>query len=159
MRSIDVDADPLVAILRGVLWLGRRLRAERPGDKVSLSGISVLSTLRRVGPLSASRLAEEEGLQAQSLTRVLAGLERLRYIERRRSETDRREIIIAVTLPGEAALAEDMRGRREWLARAMAEGLDDAERDALQNAAAAMTKLARFGPPDRLAPPRRPGEL
>ncbi|TPG44901.1 MarR family transcriptional regulator [Roseomonas nepalensis] len=147
MRSIGSDAEDLAAILHGVLSLGRRLRAERPVGGVSLSGVAVLSTLRRLGPLPAARLAEAERLQAQSLTRVLGGLSRSGYVERRQSEVDRRENIVAITPLGEATLVEDFRARREWLSRAMVEGLDSKERDALRNAATAMAKLARFEAP------------
>jgi DNA-binding MarR family transcriptional regulator len=134
---------PVAALLRGVLRLGRRLRAERPRCRVSASGIGLLSTLNRLGPMPAARLADEEGLQAQSLTRIISSLEREGCIERQRSETDRREIVIALTLHGQAALADDMRGRRLWLEHAMATGLTEAEREALLQAAEAMLKLSR----------------
>lgn len=136
--------DDVDAILRGVLGLGRRLRAERPAGGVSLSGISLLSTLKRSGPMPAVRLAEEEGLQAQSLSRLIASLERAGCIERQRSQTDRREIVIALTPHGREALAEDMRGRRRWLEQAVGHALTEAERAALLQAADAMLKLARY---------------
>jgi DNA-binding MarR family transcriptional regulator len=136
--------DDIAAILRGVLWLGRRLRAERQPSGVSLSGIGLLSSLHRLGPMSAVRLADVEGLQAQSLSRLIASLERAGCIERRRSETDRREIVIALSPRGREALAEDMRGRRLWLEQAMAQALDETERETLLHAAGAMLKLARY---------------
>ncbi|WP_309419500.1 MarR family transcriptional regulator [Telmatospirillum sp.] len=138
----DSEAD-IAAILRGVLWLGRRLRTERPPSGISLSGIGLLSTLNRSGPMSAVCLAAEEGLQAQSLSRLIASLERAGCIERQRSEIDRREIVIGLTPRGREALAEDMRGRRFWLEPAMAQALTETERATLLQAADAMLKLAR----------------
>jgi DNA-binding MarR family transcriptional regulator len=141
MTENDVD---VATLLRGVLWLGRRLRAERPRSGISLSGIGLLSSLHRCGPMSAVRLAEAEGLQAQSLSRLIASLERLGCIERQRSDIDRREIVIALSPRGHRALAEDMRGRRLWLEQAMAQALTGPERAVLLQAAEAMLKLARF---------------
>ena len=157
MRAIRAQAseDYAAAVVRGVLGLGRRLRTERPKGGVSVSGIGVLSTLNDQGSMPAARLAEKENLQAQSLTRIIASLERLECIERRRSESDRREIVIALTQRGREALLDDMRGRRLWLERAMAEVLTEAEREALLSAAAAMLKLARYG----IAGPLGPDEL
>lgn len=132
------------SILRGVLALGRRLRAERPATAVSLAAIGLLATLRRRGPMPAARLAAEERLQPQSLTRLIADLEARGWIARTRSLADRRLISIALTGEGRAVLLEDLRVRRRWLAQAMAATLTDAERDALVEAAAAMLRLAAF---------------
>ena len=81
-----------LAILRAVLSLGRRLRAERPDGAVPLAALGILVTLARSGPMVATRLAAEERLQPQSLTRIVARLEEGGVIARTRSTTDRREI-------------------------------------------------------------------
>jgi DNA-binding MarR family transcriptional regulator len=139
MNEADRDT---AAILRAILALGRRLRAERPEGAATLAAISLLGALARRGPMPAAQLAIEERLQPQSLTRLVAGLEAAGLIERRRSEADRRELIIALTAKGQAALAEDLGARQAWLERAMAEALTDEERSTLIAAAAAMLKLA-----------------
>ncbi len=131
-----------LSILRGVLALGRRLRSERLPGAVSLAGISILGTLSRLGPLVATQLAVEERLQPQSLTRIVASLETAGLIVRRRSVTDRRAISIALTERGRAALAADLRARRKWLEKAMAEALGNDERKTLIAASEAMLKLA-----------------
>jgi len=141
-----MDSERVAMIMRGVLWLGRRLRAERPPGGVSLSAIGILGTLFRLGPMPAARLAEVEKLQPQSLTRLIGGLERDGCIERTRSATDRREIVIALTAHGRQVLIDDMRGRRLWLERAIAERLSDTEREILLAAAAIMLKLAEQEP-------------
>jgi DNA-binding MarR family transcriptional regulator len=128
-------------IVRGVLSLGRRLRAERPQGSASLSAISILATLRRLGPMPAARLAAEERLQPQSLTRLIASLEQEGWIARAKSELDQREIVITLTREGHKVLASDMRARRLWLERAMAATLTKAERDMLLKAAEVMLKL------------------
>ncbi len=138
-RIADKDA---VSILRAILALGRRLRSERPEGAVTLSTINLLGTLRRHGPLPATELAAEERLQPQSLTRMVAGLEKDGLIERQRSKTDRRALTIALTEKGKAVLADDLRARRKWLQDTMAEALGERERASLIAAAGSMLKLA-----------------
>ncbi|HXM02992.1 MAG TPA: MarR family transcriptional regulator [Chthoniobacterales bacterium] len=135
-------AEETAAILHAVLALGRRLRAERPPQSVTLSALSILGTLNRLGPIPATRLAAEERLQPQSLTRIVATLEKDRLIVRTRSESDRREITIAITKPGERVLTSDLRSRRAWLERAITSALKERERSLLFAASEVMLKLA-----------------
>lgn len=139
-----MENDKSTQIVRGVLSLVRRLRAEQPPSSTSLAGVGVLSTLWRLGPMPAARLAAEEKLQPQSLTRLISSLERAGLISRSPSETDRREIVISVTKGGLEALSANMTAQRLWLERAMTETLSDAERDVLLAASGAMIKLAGY---------------
>jgi DNA-binding MarR family transcriptional regulator len=138
-----IDSKDVSLILGGMLALGRRLRAERPTRGANLSSLSIMSTLKRLGPMAATRLAQEERLQPQSLTRILQALEKDGTITRQRSASDRREIILELTLQGEAMLGDDLRARRDWLEHAIADVLNATERQALMDAAPVMQKLAR----------------
>ena len=89
MSEADKETAP---ILRAILALGRRLRSARPEGAATLSAISLLGALARLGSMPATQLAVEERLQPQSLTRLVASLEKAGLIERRRSETDRRRV-------------------------------------------------------------------
>jgi DNA-binding MarR family transcriptional regulator len=139
-----MENEQTALIVRGVLSLGRRLRAERPQGSVSLAAISILATLRRLGPIPATRLAAEERLQPQSLTRLIAGLEHEGLISRSPSEADRRELLITPTRQGLAVLAADIGARRRWLEKVMSATLNDAERDMLLKASEVMLKLANY---------------
>jgi DNA-binding MarR family transcriptional regulator len=130
------------SIMSAVLQLSRRLRAQRPASSVSLSQLSVLGTLHRLGVMSAARLAEHERLQPQSLTRVIAEMEAAELILRRRGTTDRRTLMIELTAKGRRVLAHDIGARREWLERAMAAALSPTERMLLQLSADLMLKVA-----------------
>lgn len=141
-----LDRDDASLIVRAVLSLGRRLRAERPAGSASLSAIGILAGLRRLGPVPAVRLAAEERLQPQSLTRILAQLERDGLITRTPGPTDRRELVIDLTGRGLELLAADIAARRRWLERA-ASTLTDGERAALLAASTAMLKLAAYDEP------------
>ncbi|EUB97044.1 transcriptional regulator, MarR family [Rhizobium sp. CF080] len=129
-------------IVRSVLLLGRRLRAARAEGSVSLSTIAMLATLHRLGPMPAWRLAQEERLQPQSVTRIVAAMERDGFISRSRSEQDRREIELALTPHGRKVLSEDIRSRRAWLEKAIEASLGDEERETLMEASQIMLKLA-----------------
>lgn len=144
----NADNDPVALFLRGILALGRRVRAERPAGALSLSGLGILGSLNRLGPLAATRLAREERLQPQSLTRLLADLERQRLLSRKRNASDRRELTIAITPKGRRILLEDMESRRAWLRTAMQAALTAQERNALVTASALMLKLAAYQPSD-----------
>jgi DNA-binding MarR family transcriptional regulator len=142
MASIHDDT---ALIVRGVLRLGRRLRSERPRSSVSLSALGMLSTLHRVGPMPAARLAQAERLQPQSLSRLIAQLERDGLIQRRPGKEDRRTLILEITAAGRQALSQDMAARRAWLEGAMRRVLVPGEREMLAHAAVAMLRLADEG--------------
>jgi DNA-binding MarR family transcriptional regulator len=144
---MDIPAnDPVALFLRSILALGRRVRAERPPGSLSLSGLGILGSLNRHGPLAATRLAIEERLQPQSLTRLVADLELLQLISRKRSERDRRAIIITITAKGRKVLLEDIAARRSWLDLAMTAALTSGEREVILAASAVMMKLAVYEP-------------
>lgn len=136
------SAEETASILHAVLALGRRLRAQRPPQSVTLSALSILGTLNRQGPIPATRLAAEERLQPQSLTRIVATLEKDRLIVRTRSESDRREITIAITKRGERVLTSDLRSRHAWLKQAITSALSERERRLLFAASEVMLRLA-----------------
>ncbi|MGX1772854.1 MarR family winged helix-turn-helix transcriptional regulator [Nocardia brasiliensis] len=144
--------------------LASRLRAEQPGSARPLPRLaaSVLANLAHGGPLTASELATIEGLQPQSLTRVLNELDEHGRIRRSRSDTDARQQNIVITDQGREALREHVRDGNAWLAAALRHTLTDAERAVLGIAADLLRELAaaetgRDRPPaartDGAAPP------
>jgi DNA-binding MarR family transcriptional regulator len=132
------------AVLNAVLSLSRRLRAERPAGAATLGGYSILAALQESGPLPSNRLAAQQGLEPQSLTRVLADLESRGFIARQRSDRDRRTVLVSLTEAGGDALRAEAARRCEWFENAIASALDDSERNVLFAAGGAMAKLARF---------------
>ncbi len=124
--------------------LASRLRAEQPGPGRPLSRLaaSVLANLRHDGVATASELAVVEGLQAQSLTRVLNELEEQGRIVRSRSSEDARRQNISITEAGREALREHVRDGNAWLAAALRQTLSPAERAVLQIAAGLLDQVA-----------------
>jgi DNA-binding MarR family transcriptional regulator len=124
----------------GALW--RRLRAKRADHGIRASKLSVLGWLERAHrPLTASRLAELERLQPQSLTRIIAELDEGGLIKRREDESDRRQLLIEITAKGHDLLVEDARRQNRWLADTMQQKLTPAERDLLLLAARLLDQL------------------
>ena len=131
------------AIRRATTRLQRRLRAEGPRDGLAPAKLSVLGLLRRSGaPMTPGELAAADGVQPQSMTRVLAELEEAGLVTRDRDAIDARQFRIALTEAGEATLAADMRERDAWLARAMLLELSPTERKVLALGADLMERLA-----------------
>jgi DNA-binding MarR family transcriptional regulator len=132
------------AVRQGVQRLSRRLQVERSPTGLSLTKVSLLGHLARRGDLSPGELAAADRLQPQSVTRVLAELERDGLVQRYPDPVDKRTRRMRITVTGRATLGEDMRDRDEWLADAMSE-LTPAERATLLEAA---DLLARLGESD-----------
>ncbi|MEU8782480.1 MarR family transcriptional regulator [Streptomyces sp. NPDC048637] len=128
----------------GVSRLATRLRAEQPGSGRALTRLaaSVLANLRHSGALTPSELAAIEGLQTQSLTRVLNELEEQGRIRRSRSEVDSRRQNVTITEAGREALREHVRHGNLWLATALRQRLSPAERCVLQIAAGLLEQVA-----------------
>ena len=132
------------ALRWGVARLASRLRAEHPGSERALTRLaaSVLANLRHSGPLTVSQLAGIEGLQSQSLTRVLNDLEEQGRIRRTRSAVDARRQDIELTEAGRQALREHVRDGNAWLAAALRQTLSPAERGVLHIAAGLLEQIA-----------------
>lgn len=139
--SADTIENDAARLLRGVTRLGRRLRAGRSEVQISPSKLSVLGSLLTAGPMAATDLAAREGIQPQSLTRLLADIEARGLIERSRSATDGRRQLIALTAAGTTVLKAEMRRRHAWLAAAMA-ALTPADRRQLALAGDLLQRLA-----------------
>ena len=56
------------------------------------------------GPLAVCALADAAGVAAPTATRMLDGLARDGFVERRHSESDRRSVLVSLTERGEAAV-------------------------------------------------------
>src|SRR5207249_8904124 len=123
-----------------VVRLNRRLRAQRTNQNVSLTQLAALSTLYKCGALTPGRLAAKEGVQPPSMTRVIAALEDLGYLERSPHPTDGRQFIVALTAAGVALVEDTISVREAWLDRKLAE-LSGEEREVLSRAAEIIDRM------------------
>ncbi len=134
----------LASILRVSLGrLARRLRSERdPGNEsLPIGQLSVLGALLRCGECSVGELAAIERVQPPSMTRTVNCLEAGGYVVRRPHDTDRRQVVVALSEQGEKTLAADRKRRDAWLAQRLRELTPD-ERHTLRQAAPILERLA-----------------
>lgn len=126
-----------VAVMRFV----RRLRYEREDTSLTLTQLSTLGTLARLGPLTLGELAAAERIQPPSMTRIVSALEGRKLVARETDPNDRRLVIVRLSDEGQDLLAADRRRRDAWLNQRLRELTPD-EREALRRAVPVLEKLA-----------------
>ena len=140
MQTKAPDALELPARLRlAIARMARRLRQEA-GDELSPSMMAALATIENHGPLAPSRLAELEGIQRPTATRVLGRLEEEGLIERSADPTDGRAAVVCTTRSGTALLKKLRSRKNAYLARRLRE-LPDDDVAALERAAEVLERL------------------
>lgn len=124
-----------------VMRFARRLRNEREDTSLTLTQLSTLGTLARLGPLRLGELAAAERIQPPSMTRIVSGLEKRALVVREPDPDDRRLVIVTLADEGRNLLAADRRRRDAWLNQRLRE-LSADEREALRRAVPVLEKLA-----------------
>lgn len=116
-NDVRTALDPALAtqLRMAVMRLGRRLRQQRPDDRLTPSQIAALATLDRDGALTLGELAAREHVQPPSMTRITGALEDLGLVTRTGHPTDKRQVLFAVTPEGARLLNEDRKRRDQWL--------------------------------------------
>jgi DNA-binding MarR family transcriptional regulator len=137
------DAQTLAGRLRiAVVRLNRRLRAQRDIEGIAtLSQLSALSALHQHGPMSAGELAAKEHVQPPSMTRIIAALTALGFVERSPHPTDGRQTVVSLTEAGWAYVDAEICARERWLDQRLAE-LSEEERAVLCRAAQVIDRMA-----------------
>lgn len=134
---------PLATELRvAAVHFVRRLRLERSREDISDAQYAVLATLQREGPRTPGELAAREHVQPPSMTRTIAALADAGLVVRGEHPHDRRQVVVAVTDAGAAAVVETRRRRDQWLARRL-DALAPQERDTVARAAEILRRLSQ----------------
>lgn len=136
-KEMPTDSQNLA---RAVAQLNRRLRQERRSD-LTPSQLSVLATLKVLGPSSPTRIAARERVTAPSITRTLNCLVEDGYARREPHPEDRRQVIVTISDVGEEILAEERERSDAWLHERL-KSLGAKERAMLREAAAVLSDLA-----------------
>lgn len=144
-KQSDDVAEVASSIRRSAVRLVRRLRLERNDEALSLFKLSILGVLYRKGPVTATDLATQEHIRPQSLTRLLASLDKRGFVSRQPDGADRRRLLIAITAEGKKALIRDVRKKEAWLARVMERVLSPVERELLFQASRLLDRLTGEG--------------
>jgi DNA-binding MarR family transcriptional regulator len=137
------EAEVARLLSKSVLRLARRLRTERGERGLSCNAVGVLAHLRVEGPSTPGAIAEAEQHRPQSLTRILAELERLGLVIRTASPADGRQSLLSLTPAGTKALGGELAVREAWVAQAL-RSFAPKERRALAMAAPVLDALSRL---------------
>lgn len=121
--------------------LVRQLRAAA-GDGVSLSQMSVLKRLDRLGPSTASELARAERIRPQSVIATVNSLQAEGHVARSPHPTDRRQQLIALTPQGRGLVQQRREAGQGRIAELIAERLGPAEQQLLAQAVPLLRRLA-----------------
>ncbi|MFL6118231.1 MarR family winged helix-turn-helix transcriptional regulator [Actinophytocola sp.] len=142
MRSEQDLAELSRLVREGVGRLSWRMRAARERGGPTGLELAVLRRLYRAGTHTPTALADAEQIHPQSLTRVLAALDRDGFVTRRPDPTDGRRVLVEISTRGLEALRTYSEQRERWLAAAMADTLSETEQDLLGLAARLMVRIA-----------------
>ena len=130
----------LVDLFNQILKQEERHLAKGSHKDLSVSEIHLLD-MARTGPeeepLTMARLAGRVGISAGSLTVAVKALEQKGYICRRKSETDRRRVLVELTEKG-AAICRSHQVFHEKMVQALTERLTAPQLDALCRALAVL---------------------
>jgi DNA-binding MarR family transcriptional regulator len=140
----DPDARLASDLSLAVVRLARQLRFRRPDSPVSLSQLSALSTLNKEGPITPGALAIRERVRPPSMTRVIASLAELGFVDRAAHPDDGRQVLVSVSSAGRDLLAVERRASQEWLQQRLAQ-LQPEERKTLLAAADLMLAIVDEG--------------
>jgi DNA-binding MarR family transcriptional regulator len=137
--SAPTDSDLVAGLRLTAMRLSRRLRKES-GDDITPSQLAILATAERYGPLTLGRIAEVEGVQPPTVTRIVGWLEAESLVRLAASTEDRRAKVVTVTAKGSKRLERIRSNRNAWLACRLDE-LTPAERAIVAEALPVLEKL------------------
>lgn len=142
--DVAIDVTRLrVAIAR----LSRRLRRHELAG-LTPTQLAALSTVERSGPLRLGDLAAAEGVAPSTLTRLVAVLEDLGYVQRDADPRDARASTLAITAKGHSVL-ENLREEGTALLTESLRVLTAEQKAALSTALPVLEKLADNDPAAR----------
>jgi DNA-binding MarR family transcriptional regulator len=131
--SAPEEAVRLAASLRlAVMRLARRLR-QLADEGVTLSMLSALSTVERMGPLTLGDLASAEKVQPPTMTPIVARLEAEGLIRRDADPGDRRVALITLGRRGRQLLDRNRSRKTAYLAQRL-RSLTSEEREVIGRA-------------------------
>ena len=119
--------------------ISRRVRYEST-DTIAPHHFSVMCRLEE-GARTPGELAEIERVSAPSMSRTVAGLVDLGWVERTPDPTDRRQVNLTLTPAARQVLRDTRRKRDAWMVVRVAR-LDPQEQAVLKQAATILAKVA-----------------
>lgn len=137
--TTQVRASQAAALHETSLLLTRRIR-KYSETELTLSQMSALSTLQRVGAMRVGDLARREQIGKSAITRLVAKLEEMGYLAREVDPSDGRSFRVDITEHGHELLAASRRRANDFLAGEI-DRLSEEHRAALLQALPALQAL------------------
>ena len=139
-NGIPLDATAVAARLRmAMMRMVRRIKRQTDGGQ-SVSAISALASLRRLGSVTVGELAEAEGVSRPSMTVLVGTLLEQGLVSKAPDARDGRLVRVQATSAGIRALDESRTRRTAYLAQRLG-GLVPAELRTLHAAAEILERL------------------
>lgn len=142
---LDSDARLASDLSLAVMRLARQLRFRNPQSPVSLVQLSALTTLANEGAMTPGALAIRERVRPPSMTRVIASLADMGFVDREPHPVDGRQVLVSVSQSGAELVKAARRARQEWLVERLMT-LNSDKRDILRNAADLILELIDESP-------------
>ena len=141
-RGTDVDpvVDAVVRASRGLVGITVRAVAS-VSDEVTLPQLRTLVVVSLQGAQTVSALAERLDVHASTMTRMCSRLVARGLVVRTPSATDRREVVIALTEPGQG-LVDDVMNKRRHEINAVVQRMSSDDRDRVVSALELFSRAA-----------------
>jgi len=144
MLKID-DNELVVGLQISVSRLVKVMRSDvRHDESLSLTERSTLSMVYRYSEILPSELAAKEKVTSQSMSQIINKLKLDGYINKTPSTEDKRKVIITITPKGREFIELKKNKSQEWLAKAISNKTNQAEKEILMSAIAILTKLVEY---------------
>ncbi|MRR51437.1 MAG: MarR family transcriptional regulator [Rhodocyclaceae bacterium] len=141
-KTIKNALDTASQLHRSILQFPRLLLPD--GAKgLGMSKLGVMGYLYREGTKTATELAAYLRIQPQSLTRLIADLEKRSWIRRHPNDADHRQNLLEITEEGARILIRDVMEQRLALAQAIVDALTPSEQEMLRLSAGLIDRLAQ----------------
>ena len=140
-QNIQLASELRTVITRLMKKLQRKSSSK---DTLSLTERSTIALLEQHQEMLPSELAAMEKITSQSMSQILNHLLELGYIIRTISQTDKRKVIISLSVGGREILYKVRHERDEWLNKALKETCSAEEQALIKQAIGPLTRLVDF---------------
>ena len=132
----------LAAELRATFGtLKRKVRQQGEQNDFTSSQIAVFLRLEKDGPATVSSLARAEGMRPQSMSAVIAPLQKMGFMAGAADPNDGRKTLMSLTKNCEKWIKDGRAARQDWLAQAIQRKLSPQEQKQVSSAIHLLARL------------------
>ncbi|WP_010232949.1 MarR family winged helix-turn-helix transcriptional regulator [Clostridium arbusti] len=132
-KTLTVMNELMVDIFNGILTIEQTALKEGSFKDISVTEMHTIEAIGMYVPKTMSKVALDLGITVGTLTTAISNLVKKGYVERKRSEEDRRVVKIALTRKGKLAYRIHAKFHRDMI-RETLKGMSSKEEEVLINA-------------------------